>query len=279
MSLALCCMGMDARSRYIKVATFNNQVGFPTEKNEPAKWPGRLPLVEKLLLEEDFDIVGMQEPLWYQCKDMEGFMSGYDWVGRSVYGPIANGKYHYNPIFYKRDRFELLDWGSFWFSPTPEVPGSLGWGNTTPRMCTWAHFLDRTSGKDFFHFNMHYDHRAKAAMENSSRLMLEKLKEIAGDKPAFFTGDYNSPDSSEAYRILAESGELTDSYTIAKTTENTNIASWNEYKPIRHTETMENLDHLFVTKGTKVKSWRLITTTYDGKYPSDHFPIVVEWKF
>ena len=77
----------------IKVATFNNQIGFPNEKNEPAKWSNRLPLVEKMLLEEDFDIVGMQEPMWYQCKDMEKFLTGYAWVGRSVYGPVEDGKY------------------------------------------------------------------------------------------------------------------------------------------------------------------------------------------
>ena len=263
----------------IRVASFNNQIGFPNEKNEPAKWSNRLPLVEKMLLEEDFDIVGMQEPMWYQCKDMEKFLTGYAWVGRSVYGPVEDGKYHYNPIFYKTDKFELLEWGGFWFSDTPDVEGSMTWGNTTPRMCTWAHFKDKRTGKDFFHFNMHYDHRSVNSMNNSSRLMLAKLKEIAGDKPAFFTGDYNSYDGSEAYRILAESGELIDSYTIADRTDGLNIASWNEYKPIRHTEGMSNLDHVFVTPGTVVKSWRLVTTTYDGKYPSDHFPIVIEWRY
>lgn len=263
----------------LRVATFNNQIGFPDEKNEPAKWANRVELVQKLLWEEDFDIVGMQEPMWYQCKDMERFLPQYDWVGRSVYGPVENGKYHYNPIFYKKDKFELLDWGGFWFSDTPDEPGSMSWGNTTPRMCTWAHFKEKKTGKEFFHFNMHYDHRAVNSMNNSSKLMLAKLKEIAGDKPAFFTGDYNSYDDSEAYRILAESGEVIDSYTIAGKTEGLNIASWNNYKPIWHTEEMHNLDHVFVTPGTKVKSWRLITTTYDGKYPSDHFPIVIEWKF
>ena len=263
----------------VRVATFNNQIGFPNEKTEAAKWPGRLPLVEKMLLEEDFDIVGMQEPMWYQCKDMEKFLTEYAWVGQSVYGPLEDGPYHYNPIFYKKDKFELLDWGGFWFSDTPDEPGSMSWGNTTPRMCTWAHFRERRSGRDFFHFNMHYDHRAVEAMNNSSRLMLAKLREIAGDKPAFFTGDYNSYDGSEAYRILAESGVLIDSYTVADTAEGLDIASWNEYKPLRHTDGMHNLDHIFVTPGTRVKSWRLITTSYDGKYPSDHFPIVIEWRF
>ena len=260
----------------IKVASFNNQIGFPNEKNEPAKWPGRLPLVQKMLEEENFDIVGMQEPMWYQCKDMEKFLTDYAWVGCSVYGPMENGPYHYNPIFYRKDKFELMEWGRFWFSDTPDEPGSMSWGNTTPRMCVWARFKDKRNGGEFFHFNMHYDHKSKQSMENSSRLMLKKLEEIAGDRPAFFTGDYNSYDGSKAYLILAESGKLTDSHTIADRTENTDIASWNEYKPIRHTEKMENLDHLFVTPGIKVMSWRLVTTSYDGKYPSDHFPIVVK---
>lgn len=276
---AIACAQERKEQDVLRIATFNNQIGFPDEKNEPAKWSNRAPLVRQLLLAEDWDIVGMQEPMWHQCKDMESWLPDYAWVGRSVYGPLEDGPYHYNPIFYKKDLFELLEWDSFWFSDTPDEEGSMSWGNTTPRMCTWAHFRDRRSGRDFYHFNMHYDHRAQQAMVNSSRLMLVKLKEIAGDKPAFFTGDYNSYDSSEAYRILAESEELVDTYTVAKVAEGLNIASWNEYKPLRRTEKMDNLDHFFVTRGTEVLSWRLVTTTYDGKYPSDHFPIVVEWKF
>lgn len=46
----------------------------------------------------------------------------YDHMGTSVTGNPADTDCHNNPIFYKKERFELLDSGSFWFSETPDVP-------------------------------------------------------------------------------------------------------------------------------------------------------------
>ena len=36
------------------------------------------------------------------------------------------------------------------------------------------------------------------------------------------------------------------------------------------------IDYLFVSPAQDVKSHKLVTDLYDGLYPSDHFPVVVE---
>ena len=66
---------------------------------------------------------------------------------------------------------------TFWLSESPEM-ASRGWDAALNRIVTWVHLQDRKSGKEFFHFNTHFDHKGREARENSARLILDKIKEI-----------------------------------------------------------------------------------------------------
>lgn len=262
-----------ADDNVLKIATFNNQY-----ENKWHPWSGRRDRVYAMLAKERFDVVGMQEPFWNQVKDMSETLKDYGWVGNSTDGKIEDGYWHYNPIFYRKDRVELLEWGSFWFSPTPEVPSSEGWDTHTSRFCVWAHFRDLRSGRDFFHFNAHYDHRGETARQESSKLIMKKVRELAGDRPVFITGDFNTYENTPAYNIILREGMI-DSFADAPVRENVGIESWNDWKPLKYCGKASNFDHLFISPGTHALSWRLITDKYDGDYPSDHFPITVLWKY
>src|SRR3546814_6755240 len=96
----------------------------------------------------------------------------------------------YSAIFYKKDRFRLLDHDTFWLSETPEVP-SKGWDAALNRICTWGKFRDKESRKEFFYFNLHMDHRGKEARKKSTLLVLEKIREIAGKTHVILSGDFN----------------------------------------------------------------------------------------
>ncbi len=267
------------RTVTLRVASFNNQYDNTRAPAGAGVWKGRLPLVLQMLREEKFDIVGMQEPYWHQVKDMdEALKKDYAWVGCSVRGQLKNDKRHYNPIFYRWKRFELLRWGSFWYSETPWLAGSKSWDSYSPRMCVWAEFRDKKSGIKFYHFNSHFDHLGETARRKSAQILLQKVKDIAHGAPAFCTGDFNADEKSETYRILTQDGLLDDSYNIAAKRINANMRSYNGYTyPLKQIDNAQHIDHLFVTKGTSVPYWRLVTTAYEGKYPSDHCPIVVEW--
>ena len=65
-------------------------------------------------------------------------------------------------VYYLRDRFELLDSGTFWLSETPDKV-SRGWDGACNRTVTWVELKDRKSGKEFFYFNTHLDHKGKGA--------------------------------------------------------------------------------------------------------------------
>ena len=218
-------------------------------------------------------------PYLTQIKDIEPFLDGYTWVGENVIGDKTAQRRHYNPVFYRKDKFEVLDMGSFWYSETPSAPGSKGWDSYSPRMCNWVHFRIRANGREFYHFNSHFDHIGTTARAESAKLLVAKVREIAGGKPAFCTGDFNSNQNTEAYKTIAGSGILADSYVRCPSKTNGDWPTYNGYKYISTPPAAASrIDHVFVTpKDTKVVSWRIVNNSYNRKYPSDHFPVVIEW--
>ena len=172
----------------IRVATYNIQ--YDNSSDQDNKWTTRRDLLRQLLQSEKFDIFGAQEPYLTQIKDIEPFLDGYTWVGENVIGDKTAQRRHYNPVFYRKDKFEVLDMGSFWYSETPSAPGSKGWDSYSPRMCNWVHFRIRANGREFYHFNSHFDHIGTTARAESAKLLVAKVREIAGGKPAFCTGDF-----------------------------------------------------------------------------------------
>ena len=146
---------------------------------------------------------------------------------------------------------------------------------------TWVHLREKATGKEFFLFNSHFDHIGTVARAESAKLLIEKVAEIAGKTPAFCTGDFNSNQQTNVYNTIVTSGTLVDSY--ARTTDKVN-ADWPSYNGYKYISTppakASRIDHIFVTKGrTKVQSWAIVNTSYSQKYPSDHFPVVIEWSF
>lgn len=171
----------------IRVASYNIQ--YDNRNEEAGRWENRKEIVCRLLEAEDFDIFGAQEPYKFQIEDMAAALPGYTWIGTSVTGEDNVERRHFNPIFYKTDKFEVLESGSFWYSETPNVPNTKFSDSYSPRMCNWAHFRVKATGKEFFHFNSHFDHIGTVARAESAKLLIEKVAEIAGKTPAFCTGD------------------------------------------------------------------------------------------
>ena len=157
----------------------------------------------------------------------------------------------------------------FWYSETPSAPGSKGWDSYSPRMCNWVHFRIRANGREFYHFNSHFDHIGTTARAESAKLLVAKVREIAGGKPAFCTGDFNSNQNTEAYKTIAGSDILADSYVRCPAKTNGDWPTYNGYKYISTPPAAASrIDHVFVTpKDTKVVSWRIVNNSYNRKYP------------
>lgn len=255
----------------LKVATWNIQY----LAKKPSWKEFRLPAIYALLNDYEFDIFGSQEPYLPQIEDiMEGLSDKYAWVGECT-GDKESRKTHYNPIFYRKDRLELLETGTV---PYSETKGTIGFGAMYARACTWAKFMDRKTGKIFYFFNSHFDHQGVEAREVSAEILVSTVRRIAAGYPAFMTGDFNSDEDTLPYKIILKSGFIGDTMNAVQNPENAEYFSMSRYKSMDTVKKSgRHIDHVFYTPNSvKVLSWKLITDSYDGKFGSDHLPIMAD---
>jgi endonuclease/exonuclease/phosphatase family metal-dependent hydrolase len=251
----------------IRIASYN--VRYDNKGDSGNLWVNRYPVIKALVHFHDFDIFGTQEGLRHQIDSLSANLPEYAWYGLGRDDGQAKGEH--SAIFYKKDKYKLLGKGDFWLSETPEKPGP-GWDARLNRICSWVQLQDVKSKKKFYVFNVHYDHQGVKARQESSKLILEKINTIAGANPALLTGDFNGNHGSEWYKLIANSNVLFDTYGLVKSPY-ANNGSFNSFRVPSSTDI---IDHIFVTKQFTVKRWGILTDSYFGKYPSDHFPIVAD---
>lgn len=260
----------------LTVMSFN--IRYPNPGDGLHTWDKRRPLVKSLVSYHDPDIIGVQEAYRRQLEDWVKDMPQYAWYGVSR----TDGSAHPDPdaefsaIIYKRSRFEWLDGNTFWLSEDASAKGSTGWDAALPRIVTWSKFRDRDSGKDFFHFNTHFDHIGVIARKESARLLLLKVDLIAGGAPVIVTGDLNCSDVDDPYKILTDrssSVHLDDAFTLSATPHHGPVASF------AGSFTLEGLndhriDYIMVKNGWKVMKHAILSDSWHGQLASDHLPVL-----
>ena len=264
--------GIEIAAQEMRVATFNLRYANP--KDSGNLWADRVPVVAALIEFHDFDIFGTQEALPGQVNDLQNLLPGYSWYG--VGRDDGKDKGEHSSIFFKKDKYQVINKGDFWLSQTPDKP-SLGWDAICCfRICSWIKFKDTKTAKEFYFFNVHYDHQGVKAREESSKLMLQKINEIAGSAPVILTGDFNGSQTSSWYLALANSGILTDVYK-AVPNPYAFSSSFNNFST--QSRSKDIIDHIFISKHFKAKKYGILTDNYYGKFPSDHFPVlsVISW--
>ena len=138
-----------------------------------------------------------------QLEDLLGALPGYGYTGVGRDDGAEAGEY--SVVFYKRDRFELLDSGHFWLAEDPSRPNK-GWDAKYVRVCCWGRFLDRQTKERFWFFTLHTDHKGERAQSESCRLALDKIRTMCRGERAVLTGDFNVGETSESYAVLHDSG-------------------------------------------------------------------------
>ena len=253
----------------MNVATYNLRLDTPSDSLN--SWSHRKEMVKSLIRFHDFDIFGTQEGFKHQLVGiLELGNYAYTGAGRDD-GKDAG---EHSAIFYKINRFALLKSGNFWYSETPGVP-SKGWDATCcNRICSWGKFREKKTGREFYFFNSHFDHQGKVARHNSSLLLLAKIKEIAGDLPVFCTGDFNATPDDDPIQVIYKDGKLRDSYQITKEPPYGTFGTFNNFD--LHSPSNERIDYIWVTDGIVIKKYGVLNEQQYGRFPSDHFPVMVK---
>jgi endonuclease/exonuclease/phosphatase family metal-dependent hydrolase len=253
----------------LKVMSYNLRYA---STSKPNAWPDRRPIMKDCLQKSDPDIIGTQEGVYYQLKELASDLPAYHWIGT---GREGGSRGEFMAIFYKHDRFEPLEYDHFWLSDTPEVIGSSTWGNTVKRMVTWVRFKDRKSGSEFYLVNTHFDHQVQASREKSAELLLARLKKLNPDLPLIVTGDFNAKaGANKAHEILTADNWLTDTWNTAAEKRGEVVATFNNFN--RAIPGDNRIDWI-LTRNIAAPAWIEINTCEkNGQYPSDHFPVTVE---
>jgi len=252
------------------VATFN--IRFDNPRDSGNLWINRARIVANLIRFHDFDVFGIQEGLKNQLDDISNALPQYERYGKGRDDGKDGGEH--SSIYYKKDKFKRLKSGDFWLSATPDVPGK-GWDATCcNRICSWVYLEHIQSKKKFYLFNVHFDHQGVVARKESGKLMVQKIKEIAGGEPTLLTGDLNGSRESEWYQTIANSQVIKDVYANVKFPYANNSSS-NGFRTPRG---MGVIDHIFMSKQFSATKWGILTDTYFGKFPSDHFPVMATVK-
>jgi endonuclease/exonuclease/phosphatase family metal-dependent hydrolase len=273
--ILLICLATPIQAQWLTVATYNMRYSIKENHMKDSvkgeSWKDRGPVIGAMLRFHELDIIGSQECRLHQLQDLDNMLPEYRYLGIGRDDGKQGGEF--TAIFYRHDRFRVLDRGDFWLSETPDKP-SMGWdGNCCHRICTWASLEDLETQRQFFVFNTHFDHQGILARKESSKLVIRKMKEIAGNSPVIFMGDLNGDRSSEWYRRIEETEMLMDTYHHAGIVYAPN-GSFNGFG--RSTASKRVIDHVFITRHFRALKWGILTDTYHGRFPSDHFPVMVK---
>ena len=213
------------------------------------------------------DIIGFQEATFVHYDYLKKVMVGYE--SEMAYRDefiLSEGC----PIFWRTDRYEKVDSGSFWLSETPEVM-SKDWGSEHYRICVYVILKDLTTGKEFAVFNTHLDHTSDLARINGIQVVLDKIEEF-GDVPAYLMGDLNAKEDSET--ILSTKDSFDDAKIIAdKTDDSPTYHGWGKASDPRR------IDYIMISKGDAiVLEYAVVNNLHGNVYASDHSPIYIKTK-
>jgi len=252
----------------LRVMTFNIRYG--TAQDGDNQWHRRRDFLVDVIRAPAPHVLGVQEALAFQLDEIRAALPQYAQAGVGRDDGRASGEY--SPILFDSTRLTLLANGTFWFSDTPEVPGSTSWGNRITRICTWAVFHDRTTGRNFAVYNVHWDHESQPSRERSAALLLERI--AARDNPelpVLVTGDFNAGESNAAFlKLVSDDGlRLRDTFRVTSPGADS-VGTFHAFEGRRDGD---KIDAVLAGPEWQVTEAQIVRSERAGRYPSDHFPV------
>jgi endonuclease/exonuclease/phosphatase family metal-dependent hydrolase len=247
------------------IASFNIRYDTPLDKDNA--WVNRKDNVLKMLSYYSWDVFGLQEVRDHQLNDikvLDGYR--YEGIGREEGSSASEAC----PVFFKADIFHKEAGGTFWLSLTPEV-SSKSWNSDCPRICTWVKLKDKRSNKVFVFVNTHFDHKSEEARIEASKMITKWIEDEFSEMPVILVGDFNSDPEETCYKVL--SNKLLDAFKVSKTPHYGPIGTFNYFDYNIQWKLLKEIDHIFVNNHVNVRKTATIVDSFDGVFPSDHFPI------
>lgn len=270
----LLLLAVSSNAQSVKVMSYN--IRLDTEADGVNQWKNRTGGVFDLIKKSNPDLLGVQEAMHNQMMDLKSNLTDYEFVG--VGRDDGKEKGEYSAIFYKKDKFEVLEQKTFWLSETPDVPGSKSWDAAITRVVTFAILKDKATGKSFAYFNTHFDHMGKEARKNSAKLIKTYIARLITSgslkkkTPILISGDFNSEPSDEPYKTIIDGKDVT-LFDSRPSNDLTGTFCGFEVNAMK----CKTIDYVFHSTHWKATAYQVIQD-HDGKYyPSDHLPVMASF--
>lgn len=268
LAVMLICGGCGSREKDVEIKYISYNIRYANASDGDNAWDIRKPATKEMIEREQPDVFGLQEALIGQLQYIDSNFPQYSRVGVGRDDGKEDGEFM--AVYYRNDKFKLLENGNFWLSETPDQC-SMGWDAACKRIVTWAKLKDLDSKKVFYVFNTHLDHVGEVAREQSILLIVKKIDEIVKkDKaPVFLSGDFNSNVSSPIFDPLKNI--MKDSRAILPESEW--IPTYNSFG--NGGDSM--IDYIFY-KNAEVQDFKTLNGDYGKPYISDHYPVMATFK-
>ena len=258
-----------SQTENIKVMTYNIRCGFCEDSSSVNNWRKRKYLVAYIIKNHNPDLIGLQEAEMFQINELIEMLDEYDWYGVSREDGKEGGES--TAILYRTKRFLPEQKQTLWLSETPGIV-SKGWDAMFKRTVTITKLKDIMSSKEFYYFNTHLDHIGEVARTESSSLIVNEISKYSTDYPIILSGDFNYRSISEGYKIIAN--KMFDTKSISKTESGGGNITFNGFG--NDIQPDNKIDFIFVNDKIEVLNHIVDTTTFNGLYPSDHYPVISE---
>ncbi|CAH0999105.1 hypothetical protein LEM8419_00401 [Neolewinella maritima] len=254
----------EGRAQSLKVMTYNVRLDVASDSLNA--WPHRRDFLADQIEFHAPDVLGTQEGTPGQIDWLDERLTGYARIGE---GREGGHRGEYSAIYYDRHRLAVQQSGTFWLSETPDTV-SVGWDAALPRIVTWGRFRDRDTWRDFYAFNTHFDHRGEEARLRSAELILTMIDSLNPDGlPFVLTGDLNLTPDSAPLQLLSDT--LTDAFVAAPV----RLGPAGTFTGFDYgAPATRRIDYIFAGPGVEVVNFATLTDAIDGRYPSDHFPLL-----
>ncbi len=249
----------------LKVGTFNVRWANPDDGEH--RWELRRERLFALLRQWEPDVLGLQEPLLPQLEALRQALPDYESVAVGREDGLEAGEFC--PVFYRASQFERIETGTFWFSETPDVPGSLGWGSRHPRLCTWVKLRERHREEAFYVYNVHWDHESQPARDNSALILLDRIGRRSAPDSVIVLGDFNAEAGNPAVARLA----APDSPVPYSALTPEQIRQSGTFHGFTGETSETPIDHILLSPEWTVADAEVLRGDGSRPFPSDHFPL------
>ena len=249
----------------IKIISYNIRYNNPNDGKDI--WENRRETITDFIEKEAPDFLGLQEVNFPQIQYLNSNLINYSFIGVGRDDGKTRGEF--SPIYFNESKYNLLFSNTFWLSKSPDNI-SVGWDAAMERICTYGLFKQKNDGSKVWVFNTHFDHIGNVAREKSVDLILSKIKDLTKDKDQIIiTGDFNLSDDSVPIKKLQN---FYNDVNIKMDNKSKFYGTFNNFKIDNNYN--NRIDYIFYKNFDLIKSSHLHIKTDQGRWASDHHPVI-----